>query len=81
MIEIKADSEKIGNERGAEVTIKINADNEKTATKELYVILKALDSKCPKILMGAVEMHIKDIIVNETDDISAIFKDEGRDYD
>lgn len=62
MIEIKADSSKFGNETGVEVSVKINADDKKTVTKELFVILKALNKKFPKILMDAIDLHIKDII-------------------
>lgn len=65
MIEIKADSSKVGNETGVEVSVRIHADDKKSATRELSSILKALDKKFPEILMDAIELHIKDIIINE----------------
>ena len=65
MIELKANSTKSENATGVDVTIKIHADDKKTATKELFIILKELDNKFPDILMDAIELHIKDIIRNE----------------
>lgn len=65
MIEIKADSSKFGDKREVEVSVGIHADDKKTATEELFIILKAIDNKFPDILMDAIEMHIKDIIRNE----------------
>lgn len=65
MIEIKADSSKLENGTGVEVSVRINADNKKSATRELFTILKALDEKFPEILMDAIDLHIKDIIINE----------------
>lgn len=61
MIEIKADSSKLGNETSVEVSLRIHADNKKSATRELFTILKALDKKYPEILMDAIELHINDI--------------------
>lgn len=65
MIEIKADSSKHGNETGVEVSIKIHTDDKKSATRELASILKAFDKKFPEILMDAIDLHIKDMIINE----------------
>lgn len=73
MIELKANSTKLENATGVDVSIKIHADDKKSATKELCGILKALDDRFPEILMNAIELHMKDMIVNE-------FK-EGGDYD
>ena len=62
MIEIKADSKKNGNAKEGTVSIRIHADDKKSATRELFTILKALDEKFPEILMDAIDLHIKDII-------------------
>ena len=62
MIEIKADSSKVGNGTSVEVGVRIHADDKKSATRELLSILKALDKKFPDIFMDAIELHIKDII-------------------
>jgi hypothetical protein len=62
MIESKADSSKLGNETGVDVSVRIHVDNKKSATRELFYILKALDEKFPEILMDAIELHIEDII-------------------
>lgn len=72
MIEIKADSSKVEKGTGVEVSIRIHCDNKKSATRELFTILKALDKKFPEILMDAIDLHIKDIIINE-------FKEGGDD--
>lgn len=65
MIEIKADSSKIEGQTGVEVSVSIHTDDKKSATIELLAILKALDKKVPELLMDAIELHIKDMIINE----------------
>lgn len=58
MIQIKANTN--GEENSVDVRLIVHGD-EKSVTKELFYVLKALDDRFPKLLMNAVDMHINDI--------------------